>query len=131
MESKKLKRNKDTGNLIQKYTKSFGHSIDGIIYAIENEINILFMMSGALIVLALCYFLHVNQVELCLVVICTGVFMACELINCAIEATVDLITLEENPLAKISKDCASGATLIVMFAYLFVIGIVFIPKIFK
>lgn len=129
MESRKLKRNKDTGNLVQKYVKSFGHSVDGIIYAIENEINILFMMLGALIVLALCFFLKVNQTELCLVVICTGVFMACELINSSIEAAVDLITLEEHPLAKISKDCASGATLIVMFAYIFVIGIIFIPKI--
>ena len=129
MESKKLKRNKDTGNLFVKYYKSFGHSVDGIIYAIEHEINILFMMLWALVVLALCFFLNVNTTELCLVVICTGVFMACELINSAIEAAIDLVTLEIHPLAKISKDCASGATLIVMFAYIFVIGIIFIPKI--
>ena len=129
MESKKIKRNKDTGNLFVKYCKSFGHSVDGIIYAIENEVNILFMMLGALIVLALCFFLKVSTTELCLVVICTGVFMACELINSAIEAAIDLVTLEIHPLAKISKDCASGATLIVMFAYIFVIGIIFIPKI--
>lgn len=129
MESRKLSRNKDTGNLIQKYCKSFMHSVDGIIYAIEHEINILFMMLGTILVLVLSFFLKISQIELCLVVICTGLLMACELINSAIEATVDLVTLEIHPLAKISKDCASGATFIILFAYFFVLGIIFIPKI--
>ena len=131
MNSSKLDRNKDTGSLIQKYTKSFKHSIDGIVYAIENEINILFMMLGTILVLLLSYFLKISAIELCFVVISTGVLMACELLNSAIEATVDLITLETHPLAKISKDCGSGATCIVLFAYFFVLGIIFVPKIIE
>ena len=131
MESKKLSRNKNTGSLIQKSTKSCKYSLDGIIYAIENEINILFMMLATIIILILSFFLKISQVELCIVVICTGLLMACELINSAIEAAIDLVTLEIHPLAKISKDCASGATFIVLFAYIFVMCIIFIPKIIE
>ena len=46
MNSSKLERNKDTGNLIMKYVKSFKHSVDGLVYAIENEINILFLITN-------------------------------------------------------------------------------------
>ena len=54
---------------------------------------------------------------------------ACELINSAIEATVDLVTIEKHPLAKIAKDCASGASLILSFMSLIIACIIFIPKI--
>ena len=129
MKNKEIKRNKDTGNIFQKYCKSFKHSVDGIVYVIENEFNILIMMLVTILVLALCFFLKISQTELCLIVICTGLLMACELINSAIEAAVDLTTLEINPLAKISKDCSSGGTFIAAFAYATVVCIIVVPKI--
>ena len=46
-----------------------------------------------------------------------------ELINSAIEAVVDLVTLEEHPLAKIAKDCSSAATF-VLACIAAIIGIV-------
>lgn len=124
-----MERRKDTGNFLTRYKKSFLHAVDGIIYAIENEQNILIMMASTLGALLLCFLLKVTKVELCLVVICIGTVMACELVNSAIEAVVDLETLKDNELAKISKDCASGASLILSVMSLFIAGIIFIPKI--
>ena len=51
------------------------------------------------------------------------------MINSSIEAAVDLITTKENELAKVAKDCASGASLVLSIMSLFVAGIIFIPKI--
>jgi diacylglycerol kinase len=51
------------------------------------------------------------------------------MVNSAIEACVDLETTRENSLAKIAKDCASGASLVLCTMSLFVAGIIFIPKI--
>jgi len=126
---KKVIRKKDVGNFIVRYIKSFNHAIDGIVYAIENEYNILIMMLATFVALIASFILNVSKVELALVVICICVVMACEMINSAIEACVDLTTTKENPLAKIAKDCASGASLVLFVMSLFVAGIVFIPKI--
>lgn len=127
----KIKRKKDTGNFLVRYRKSFRHAVDGMVYAIENEHNILIMMIATFVVLIASFFLNISKLELCLVVICIGTVIACEMINSAIEACVDLETTKENKLAKIAKDCASGASLVLSIMSLFVAGIVFIPKIIE
>lgn len=124
-----VKRNKDTGNFLVRYIKSFKHAVDGIIYAIENEHNVLIMMVATLVALALSFLLNISKIELALVVICIGTVIACEMINSAIEACVDLETTKQHELAKIAKDCASGASLVLSVMSLFIAGIVFIPKI--
>lgn len=128
---KKVKRNKDKGNFIERYYKSFKHAVDGIVYAIENEQNILIMMLATFVALIASFLLNVSKVELVLVVICIGTVIACEMINSAIEACVDLETTKEHELAKIAKDCASGASLVLSVMSIFVAGIVFIPKIIE
>jgi len=126
---KKVVRKKDEGNFLVRYYKSFRHAVDGIVYAIENEHNILIMMLATIVVLIASFLLDVSKIELALVVICICTVIACEMINSAIEACVDLETTQEHPLAKIAKDCASGASLVLSVMSLFVAGIVFIPKI--
>lgn len=125
----KVKRNKDKGNFLVRYAKSFKHAIDGIVYAIENEHNVLIMMIAALVTFTASFLLKISTVELGLVVICICTIIACEMINSAIEACVDLETIKQHPLAKIAKDCASGATLILVFMSIFIAGIIFVPKI--
>ncbi len=127
----KVKRRKDDGSFLTKYFRSFKHSVDGIVYSIEQEINIILIMVLTLMALGVGFMLEISKIELCLVVLSMGAVMASELINCAIEATVDLVTLDIHPLAKIAKDCASSATLILVFGALFVNGIIFIPKIIE
>ena len=125
----KVKRNKDKGNFLVRYVKSFKHAIDGLVYAIENEHNVLIMMIAALVTFSASFFLKISTVELGLVVICICTIIACEMINSAIEACVDLETIKEHPLAKIAKDCASGATLVLVFMSIFIAGIIFVPRI--
>ena len=52
-----------------------------------------------------------------------------ELINTAIETTVDLITKEKNEKAKIAKDVAAGAVLVSAIASAIIGVIIFVPKI--
>ena len=54
--------------------------------------------------------------------------LALELVNTAIERTVDLVTKDYHDLAKAAKDVAAGAVLI-MSMFSVIIGlIIFIPK---
>lgn len=126
---RKVKRRKDEGNFFVRYKKSFFHAIDGIIYAIENEHNILIMMIASLTVFILGIILPLSMTEIMITVILIAVIMACEMINSAIEAVVDLITLKEHPLAKIAKDLGSAASLILCFISLICGLIIFLPKI--
>lgn len=125
----KINRRKDQGNFIVRYVKSFHHAVDGIVYAIENEHNILIMMLATIFILSASFLLKVSHIELIIIIICIGTVIACEMINSAIEACVDLETTKENELAKIAKDCASGASLVLSVMSLLIAGIIFIPKI--
>lgn len=123
------KRRKDQGNMVNRYGRSIGHALDGISYAIEKEKNLLFIMASILVILALCFIFPVSMDELISIVICTGIFMITEMVNTAVEAVTDLVTTEENKLAKIAKDSANGAIFLSLMITIVVVGIIFIPKV--
>ena len=54
---------------------------------------------------------------------------ACEMINSAVEAIVDLITTDYHELARIAKDTASAATLFLCIVALVGGLVIFLPKI--
>ena len=122
-------RNKDTGSPIERYGKSFLHAIDGIVYAIKYEHNMIIILLATLVATIGGIYLELNTTEWLFVILIIGLVMASEMINTAIEAVVDLETLKTHPLAKIAKDAASSATLI--FSITAFIGsiIIYIPKI--
>lgn len=124
-----MERRKDTGNFFIRYIKSFKHAVDGIVYSLENEHNMLIMMIATIVTLIASFLFNISKLELCIVIICIGSVIACEMINTSIEATIDLVTTKENKLAKIAKDSASGASLVLSIMSLFIAGIIFIPKI--
>ena len=126
---KEVKRRKDEGSFIEKYRKSFFHAIDGIVYAIEKENNMLIMMLAAILVLVLSIFLPVSLIELMILLILIVLVIACEMINSAIEAIVDLVTLKDNPLAKLAKDFGTYASLLLSALAVVCAIIIFLPKI--
>lgn len=126
---KDVKRRKDEGNFLERYKKSFFHAVDGIVYAIENEHNMLIMMIAAIIVMFVALIFSVSLTEIMIILILTVAIFACEMINSAIEAIVDLVTLKDNPLAKIAKDLGSAASLLLSGLALVCGIIIFLPKI--
>ena len=56
------------------------------------------------------------------------VVLAVELLNTAIEATVDLVTKEIHPLAKVAKDCGSAAAFVSSIMVFIICCFIFIPK---
>lgn len=125
------KRIKDEGNFIERYWKSFCHAIDGIIYCIKYEHNMIIIILSAILVTILGFVFKIKPEEWLFVISMIGAISACEMINSSIEALVDLTTKEIDPLAKISKDTASSATLILCITSLVGGLIIFIPKIIE
>lgn len=124
-------RNKDKGNALIRYKKSFFHAIDGIVYATKEEHNMIIIIVCAILAIFTGILFKISSTEWLFVILIIGMVIASELINTAIEATIDLITLEKHPLAKIAKDTASSATLV--FSVTAFIGaiILFVPKLIE
>jgi diacylglycerol kinase (ATP) len=71
----------------------------------------------------------VSLVEWAILFLTMGLVIACELINTAIEATVDLVTEDYHPLAKVAKDTSAAAVFIFAIVAVLVGMIIFLPKI--
>ncbi len=93
------------------FLKSFKHSLDGLLYCIRTQRNFRFHLVAALTVfiVGMMYKLHLNQFVV--LIFTVGFVVICEMINTAIESTVDMSCAEYNKYAKIAKDVSSGAVL--------------------
>ncbi len=126
---KSPKRNKDTGNALERYGKSFLHAIDGFIYCLKYEHNMIIILSATILVVACGLYFQIDTNEWLFIIFICASIAGCEMINSSIEAAVDLVTTDIHPLAKIAKDTASAATLILCVAALIGGILIFLPKI--
>jgi diacylglycerol kinase len=70
------------------------------------------------------WFFEFTKSEYIICCILSALIFAAELMNTAIESTVDLVSLDSNELAKIAKDCAAGAVLILAICAIIVWGMI-------
>lgn len=91
---------------------SFNYAVSGIIYALKRERNMKIHFTISAIVIFLSLFFNFSRPELLLLLFSITLVLITEMINTAIEATIDLITNEFHPLARVVKDIAAGAVLI-------------------
>lgn len=125
----KILRNKDTGNFLTRYFKSFCHAINGIFYAIKVEHNMIIILLAIIVTTCAGIYFSIDKAEWLFCIMAFGAVSASELINTAIEASIDLVTTDIRPLAKIAKDTASSATLVLSITAFIGAIIIFTPYI--
>lgn len=114
---------------IKRFVKSFNYALDGLKYAFKYEQNIIAHTFATILVIAFGIIFHISYIEWLILFLIIGLVIATELINTSIEATIDLITKEKNPLAKVAKDTAA-ATVMVFAVIAVILGLmIFVPKI--
>jgi diacylglycerol kinase (ATP) len=92
--------------------RSFHHAFEGIIYAARTQPNMRVHFFAASLVLLATLVLRLERFYVAALVIVVAMVLSLELVNTAIEAIVDLLTVTHHPLAKTAKDAAAGAVLI-------------------
>jgi len=112
-----------------RFVRSFGYSIDGLKYAYKYEQSMLIHVIATICVISVNIFFHITGMEWLITLLAIGMVLSAELINTAIEAVVDLVTLEIHPLAKIAKDCGSAATFVLACMAAAIGFVVYIPYI--
>jgi len=91
---------------------SFRHAFSGVWYVVRTQRNARIHLTVALVVIALGLWLGLSYTEWAVIVLTIGLVLAAEAFNTVAEAAVDLATAERHPLAKIAKDVAAGAVLL-------------------
>lgn len=109
--------------------ESVGHAIDGIQYVVSHERNFRIEITFAIMVTIASFIFKVSLMEWSLLILVIGMVLALEMVNTAMERCVDLVTKDYKELAKVAKDVAAGAVLVIsMFSVILGI-IIFLPKI--
>ncbi|MEH2329807.1 diacylglycerol kinase family protein [Nostoc sp.] len=107
---------------------SFKYAWAGISYSFQTQRNFRIHISVCALAIALSVFLHLQAVEIAVIGITSGLVLALELLNTAIESVVDLTVKQTyHDLAKIAKDCAAGAVLVSAFVAMLVAGTLLLP----
>ena len=71
------------------------------------------------------------MIQWLIIIAIIGLTLVIELLNTAIESTVDLVTKDFHPLAKIAKDTASAAEFVLSVTSAVISLMIFIPKIIE
>ena len=113
------------------FWQSLGFAIAGVRHAFRSQGNLRIhgVIAGVVIIAALV--LRISRAEWAVVVSLIALVIGLELLNTAIEALVDLSSPTSHPLAKIAKDTAAGAILLVALGSLAVGLIIFLPRLWQ
>ena len=125
----KISRDEIKTRGFKRFYKSFSYSIQGLKYAYKYEQSMLIHVIATIAVIAANIFFHVTGMEWLISLMAIGMVLAAELINTAIEAVVDMVTLEIHPLAKIAKDCGSAATFVLAIMAAAIGFVIYLPYI--
>ncbi|MGH1397536.1 MAG: diacylglycerol kinase family protein [Trichormus sp.] len=107
---------------------SFKYAWAGISYSFQTQRNFRIHVSVCTLAIALSVFLHLQPVEIAIIGITSGLVLALELLNTAIESLVDLTVKQTyHELAKIAKDCAAGAVLVSAIVAVLVASMLLLP----
>ncbi len=105
------------------FIKSFRHAIDGIIHTIINENN--FRIHLVLLTLTICFGLYfkIETFEWLFIIVISSMVLFAELINTAVENTLDWLEPNHHDVVKVVKDVCAGAVLVTAIGA-FIMGII-------
>jgi diacylglycerol kinase (ATP) len=92
--------------------ESFNYAFEGVIHVLRTQRNMRLHFLIAAIVLAVAVVVGVTRFELIALLLAIAFVLIAEMINTAVEHTIDVATTSFDPMAKLAKDIAAGAVLI-------------------
>ena len=116
---------------MKRLIQSFSNAFRGITIVFSTEKNMHIHLIVAALVVIFGWVLHISTTEWLLCLLCFGLVITAEMMNTAIENTVDLSSPQKNKLAGKAKDIAAGAVLVSAIIAACIGLIIFIPKIWS
>jgi diacylglycerol kinase len=116
--------------LINSILNPFRFALDGIRFALKTQKNLHIHLTIASLVTLLSIFLHCSSIEITILLLTIVIVISLELVNTAIEASIDLVSPHSQPLAKIAKDLGAAAVLIAALCSVIIGVIILGPRLF-
>ncbi|GAA4706253.1 diacylglycerol kinase family protein [Brevibacillus fulvus] len=114
-----------------RFRKSVAYAWSGVIRTIRTEPNMRIHLAFAGLVPLAGWWLQISRYEWLIVLGCIALVISLELVNTAIEATVDLLTTEYHPKAKVAKDAGAAAVLIAALFSAIIGLVIFVPPLWQ
>ncbi len=115
----------------KRFIQSFRYAHKGASHALRHERNLWIHSLLALLALAAAVWLRLSSTELAIVVLTIALVIVTEMVNTALEETVNLVKPENHPLAALAKNIAAGAALTAA-AFAVVVGLlIFLPRLMR
>lgn len=116
---------------MHKLLNSFKYAFSGIWYAVRTQRNMKIHVTVALLVILLGAIVSLTWLEWCLVILLICAVTSLELVNTAIESAIDRFSTEPHSLAKVAKDTAAGAVLVMSIGAAIIGIMIFAPKLME
>lgn len=107
---------------------SFGYALNGFLYCLKTQRNMRIHIIAAFFIIITSLFARLSKTDIIMLIFAISLVLICEMINTAIEKSIDLFTDKYHPLAKISKDVAAGAVFVASFNAVAIGYLVFFNK---
>lgn len=111
--------------------KSFYFAFQGIVETIRIERNMAIHFTIMFVIILFGFTFSISVGEWIACILLFGLVIALELMNTAVENTIDICMPKFDPKAKIAKDAAAGAVLVAAISATAIGLIIFIPKIIE
>lgn len=108
---------------------SFKYAFRGLREVVSTERNVKIHLLFAILAVVLSFLLKLQLLELLFVIISITVVLFAEIINTALEKTLDLISQENSHKVQLIKDMSAAAVLLTALNAIAVALVVFVPKI--
>jgi len=113
---------------MQKFIRSFNAAVEGFNYVLRNERNMRVHFLAALFFILAGIYLNFTHTEILILTVTIALVLASEMVNTAIELTMDMVKTEFHPMARIIKDIGAGAVLITSISAVIVGYVLFSSK---
>lgn len=91
---------------------SIGYACRGLLFAVRTQRNLRWHVAAAAGVLVMAARVGLSRTELSVLYLVIGLVLCAEILNTAVELTIDMINITEHPVARLVKDVAAGAVLV-------------------
>ena len=112
---------------MKKFLKGFHFAFEGLVHAFKTQVNMRFHLFAAIVVLAFAFVFHITTQECLWILLSIALVFSAELFNTSLEVLTDLASPQLHPLAKIVKDTAAAAVVVLSIFSVIVALFIFIP----
>lgn len=110
-----------------RWTDKANLAIEGIIYSVKTQRHMRYHLLAALVALLLSLTVNISRADFILLSMAIILVLVTEMLNTALEVTIDMISEEFHPLAKVAKDIAAGVVLVASIGALILAYLILYP----